>query len=232
MTEKNRTPYQREMDQIHVPEAKAKETLQKMLAENRRLREEEAKKPAGKQLFSTGGGRRAGRIPRLVPVFALAGVAACVLLVIGLTSRSDKKQFSQVQLSDLPVQSLSHKSGEDPQHFEDAFGFPAETLFSGWTVLKEETEAVRKEEGTGYEAVLELSKEDRTLTASVYDDQPDLPAPPSEEQQIAGQTVRLIKDAETNKLTGVFQKNGLYIVVSGSMEEQEFLRLLEQLIGS
>ena len=69
MTDKQRSAYQREMDQIHVPKAKADETLRMMLEENRRLRIKEAER----------GEKR--RISRWIPA---AGAAAAITTVLDL----------------------------------------------------------------------------------------------------------------------------------------------------
>ena len=42
----------------------------------------------------------------------------------------------------------------------------------------------------------------------------------------------LMKDTETNTLIGAYQKNGLFIAISGSMREQKALHMPEQLAGS
>ena len=187
MTQRKRTPYQREMDAIHVPEEKANETLRNMLAENHRLAERK------------GSGRR-------ILWAAVAAAAACLALVIGLNAGQKEPPQPQWKPTSLSIS----------RSFADTFGTEPEALFPGWEITEEYTETVDLPEGTGHEGRLTLKKEDAVLQAAVTDYEPEVWATAQEEQTLAGQTVRIGKDSETGSPLAVFRRDGLYTVLTGS----------------
>ena len=97
MTEKKRSAYQREMDEIHLSREKADETLRMMLEENRRLRIKEAER----------GEKR--RISRWIPA-AGAAAAAALLLAVGLNMNSAGYRFDQISVEAITATS-AQKAG-------------------------------------------------------------------------------------------------------------------------
>ena len=218
MTEKRRTPYQEEMDRVHVPEEKARETLRMMLEENRRLRAAESaeRKPAG--------------IRRMLPWFAVP-VAAALLLVIGLTAGGRGLRFADIRMRDLPVMGAVRGGEAAEAGFAETFGTGAEELFAGWTVAAEKTETQRMPAGELHTARLTLEKDGREIRAEVTDYEPALfTALPENGQAIEGVGVRLARDTETGELAAVYPKGSLYIVLRGNMAEKDFTSAIRELV--
>ena len=219
MTDKQRSAYQREMDQVHVPKAKADETLRMMLEENRRLRakenEEGERKKAGRRL----------------PIYAGALAAACLLLAVGLAlPRSGGYQFDKVGLNALVVSAAPKGATVTEDGADTVLGTSAEAVFPGWEVANGQTQAYPMGSGTAHESVLTIRKEGQELRATVTDYEPALFSTVQKEQQIAGKKVRLAYNEETQTYAAAYEENGKYCVLTGRMEEKAFLEALKGIL--
>ena len=218
MSEKRRTPYQQEMDALHVPEEKANETLKMMLAENRRLREESAKKNRG---FV--------KSPRFWGAFA--AVAACAVLMLAvLPGRTGEKYtFTAVDYLSLPSADLSRGETESGLTMEGTLGVSAETLFPGWETSWENTIQLPSDGEKLYLTQLALRKGDQQLNAEVTNTVPAIAEVVSEEYEMNGKKIRLARDEAMKTVYAVYQRDNLYIVLSAGGGEENMIQTLKEL---
>ena len=220
MTEEKRTPYQREMDEIHLRKEKADETLRMMLEENRRLRRQES-------------GRSERRPVKRMQWFAAAAAAvACLVLVIGLTAGKPKYTFAAVQMSALTDTEWIRSTSAAGPSFEEAFARPAEKIFPGWEVTEEMAAVRQTDSSTVCEAELMLTRGERTLLVYVYDSEPAFWQAAGQEQNLESTAIRLARDSGTGALYAACRKDGLYLVIQGEMEENDFISILREWLRS
>ncbi|MBQ8080413.1 MAG: hypothetical protein IJ240_00790 [Clostridia bacterium] len=214
----SKTKYQQEMDAIHLSEEKTEQTLEALLAENRRLRVEDAKREQRR-----GASRR--------PLYAVVAAAACLLLVVGgiAFSRRNAVSFGAFQLSSLPVsvaRDVSVSGGA--ASFAEAFGRAAQTLFPGAEITYEDVAADRADGGyTGYLTVVQNGF---SLNAEVSAEEPPIYGI-ARAGRLNGKALRLAREETTGALYAVYQREGLYVVLSSrQLEEEAFLKAVGALI--
>ncbi len=216
----NRPEYVRQMDELHIPEEKAKETLQKMLAENRRLRETQAKAGAG--------GKPAFRWQ--IPAAVLTAAACLVLLVVGLSGRGGAYTFESIRLSSLP-QGGARGGGTQVLSFEETFGCAPETLFLGGTVTEGKAGTQTLNGVTRRLGNLTIEANGKTLDVSVTGDAPPLYTALLARQTVNGASVVLAQDPDTGIRYCAYERAGLYIVLSsGELSGEDFISALRTVV--
>ena len=220
MTEKQRTPYQQEMDQVHVPKEKADETLQMMLRENQRLRREEAAKE----------GKPKSRYR--IPVIAVSLAAACALLVIVFSTGNPGLQFDDINLTYQPLSNIRQDDSPRTSDTPDFFGTEPEAVFPGWEIVSEQTEQFQREGNTIHESRLTLEKGEQEITAVVTDFEPSAFSAIRKEQKIEGKDVRLARDPAAGTCIAAYRKEQMYIVLEAKMSENDFIDALKSLLGT
>lgn len=217
MTEKKRTAYQREMDQVHLSREKADETLRMMLEENRRLRTQEAER-----------GRKK-KISRRITILAGGAAAAALLIATGLNTNTGGGHIGTAGLDTLPVSQVQSMSTvqTDGGEFSAA---AQEALFPGWTVTGGSTEEHSRDGQTAHGITLFLEKGEKKLRAVITDYEPDEHPAAQEERQIAGKNVRLASDAESGETTAAYRQDGMYITLYGQMPEEEFADTVKEIL--
>ncbi len=212
MTRNNRTPYQREMDQVHLSREKKDETLQRMLQENRKLRDRDARR----------GGRRQAW---LIPAFG-AAAAALVLLLTTVLRPAPAHPFGSVRLAGLPM------SGARDELRAETFGDGrAQALFPGWTAEAAGHALPRVDAPSGAQETFVIEKDGARLTATVSERETALAAELRDRPAVGEVQLRLNRDGDV--LSACFEKNGLYVVLSaGDLAEDAFVQAALAAAGS
>ena len=214
---KERTAYQKQMDQIRLPDQKKEETLRLLLAENRKLREKDAARASA-----------SGPVPvrktqkKWIPAAALAAAAAClVLAAVGLSGRGGYS-FESIRLRSLPQ--VGARGGEAQKlSFQEAFGRSPESLFAAGQVTEGETETVFLEEQLRHRASLDILTDGKTLGASVTDYEPPVYGAIGKTQEMNGVQVRLAEDTEIGRKCCVYSRDGLYVLLySDTLSRKDF----------
>ena len=224
MTEREvRSAYQRQMNQIHLSEEKANETLSAMLAENRRLRTDESNK------------NKAGFSRKTRSIAGLAGALAAVVVLavaIGINSRSPSYQFQPVEIefraSSTAAQPNPNSADQDRDSRIRSF---AETAFSKWKISSEWTDAELSEDGMTFQITLQTSEKDIPVTATITENEPRLHKVITNEQTIQGKAVRLGYDPSFKTYVAAYQQEQYYIVIKGQGSEKEFTEVLQTILG-
>lgn len=208
MENKQPTAYRQEMDALHVPEDKARETLRLMLEENRRLQEKKEKRP----------------LSRRTVLLALAALA--VVLALGIRLMPDRSDFAAVRMNGLPLSASLRGESDDAVPFSEAFGMTAEALFPGAQIADEKTVSLMLDDQTRHEATLRLTAAGKPLTVTVT----DYEAPLYTVLQGKEKPILFARDPDTGRLYGVYREGSLYVVACGeSMTEKDFSAAVEGL---
>lgn len=215
MTEKKRSAYQREMDQVHLSREKADETLRMMLEENRRLRAEEAERGAKKQTA------------RWVPAAGVAAAAA-VLLTIGINMNSAGYRFDQISLEALT--STNAQKAEAVQEPEGTFAAEPEALFPGWKVTGGTADEYLQNQTVLHETTVFLEKGSQEISAAITDFEPAAYSAVPGEQKIAGKDVRLAYDTKSGNRIALYRQDGMYIALYAQMPEKEFAEAVKSIL--
>ena len=215
MTEKKRSAYQREMDEIHLSREKADETLRMMLEENRRLRIKEAER----------GEKR--RISRWIPA-AGAAAAAALLLAVGLNMNSAGYRFDQISVE--AITATSAQKTEMVQQTEGPIAADPETLFPGWNITGGTADEFVQGGTTLHETMVFLEKGKQELNAAITDFEPAAYSAVQGEQRIAGKEVRLAYDTKSGNRIAVYRQDGMYIALYAQMEEKEFTEAVKSIL--
>ena len=214
----NRSAYQSEMDQVHLSDEKAKETLRKMLAENDAIREKEQKKTAKRFLPAW----------RWLP--AVAAAAACLVLILtGAFNRDQNKSpagagqnfiFGNISVRKLPVSGVR---GDDSEVNEPDISEP-ESLFPGWHISDARPgRRLRGLSPDGVEIAVTIEKDDVCLDAIVMKSKPELAEALAETDAYGKQGIRFNHDMDMQILSAVYAADGYYIVLfTEEMEEKDF----------
>ena len=212
---RERTPYQKEMDQVHLSEEKANETLRMMLAENTRLRAKET--------------TRAPK-PWLKPALVSVAAVALALVLVFSGGRNETYTWQSIRTDVLPVGGVSR--GDDASvPFSEAFGKSAADFFSGTEVFAEEARTWTTPAGARHQGSVTLEMGSALLFASVTDFEPAVTTLIEKEQKIGGVPVRLAR--EENILYAVYRQDGFYVVLStGELDEDAMLKALKAVLPS
>lgn len=222
MSEKQRSRYQQEMDQVQLSEEKAGETLRLMLEANGKLREEQVKK-ANRP-------KSAALVRRILPVFAAA--AACIALVLFGLNRSNGVTFGSVRMRDLPVSGVSRGDDAKEVDFETAFGCTTESFFPGWEVTAEKTQQYTKNGEPWYESELTIQKQNTSLYVSVVKEKPAIYQALSESFKILDNKFLLNLDPDDGTRYAVSNYEELYITLySPNLSENDFVKAVEEITG-
>ena len=207
MQEENnkRSPYQEEMDQIHIPKEKADETLRLMLEENRKLREHDAQKASGHLRRSTW----------LIP--AAYAVAACLILVFSGVLRQDRVTFGSVSIPATARSGPAGASTETPESVRMA----AESLLPSWNVSEKEGN------------LFLLEKDGIRLHAMFFEPDSEDVREMMELPASGKPAVRFIRDPDTGSLGALFEKGEMLVLLfARNMEENDFIRIVREAAGS
>ena len=208
MTQNNRTPYQQEMDQIHLSREKADETLRMMLEENQALRRKDIKKAKQKNRFL---------FTRVLPVL---GAAAAVLVLLTTILPHAAYSFGSVRFSSLPV------SGTRDTVSGTGFDvFMAQDMFPGWEISQTADPFLTVSAPDGERAVFTIAKDGMQFTVTLSEKETALSSQLHSQPAYGSAKVRLNRDTETGVLSACFQKNELYAVFCArDMAEDAFVR--------
>ena len=203
--ENKRSPYQQEMDQIHIPKEKADETLRLMLEENKKLRQQKLEKTRNSRLSL-----------RLIPVVCAA--AACLALIFSGVLQQNRIVFGNAA---IPAISRSGQPASQAARDETPGEKTVKALFPGWNA----SEAA--------EDVLLLEKDGTRIYAMILqsnsDELKDLMALPISKDPAA----RFTKDPDTGALGALFEKEGSCILLfARNLEEDAFVRIVREAVGS
>ena len=214
-----RSGYQKEMDQVHLSEDKAAETLRAMLAENDAIREKERKKAA----------RRLPPLRRWLPAACAVAAACLVLLFTGVFRPETNYLFGGVSVRKLPVSGVrgEENTPAGPEREE------AEKLFPGWTPGEARPgRSLRGLSPDGAELDLTLRKGGVSLDAAVMKGKPVLADALAETGAYGPRGVRFNHDPDTGVLSAVYERDGCYVVLSAEgMEEKEFAKAVMEAAG-
>lgn len=218
MMESGRNAYQKELDQVHLSDEKAEETLRLMMAENDAVREKERKRAS----------RRFPPIRIWLP--ALGAVAACLILVLtGVFRTPETYSFAGISVRKLPVSGI--RGDENPAEKVDLTD--AEALFPGWTVSGARPE--RKLRGLspdGSELDAALEKNGVILDAIIMYGRPQLAEALEETEAYGTYGVRFNHDPDTGVLCAVYARDGYYVILSAAgMEEKNFSKAVMEAAG-
>ncbi len=200
---KERSAYQHQMDEVHLPAQKAQETLRMMLKENRALNEKKSRLPLSLRVA--------------LPILA---AAACLVLLLTQPWKSTVP-FGSVRISQLTVsESDMHRSGSAQA------GTWMDRL-KDWEV----TILQYPEQSTEGDLRMELKKETKALSATVTDTMPPLYELLRDTDLGNGLNVRLNRDPDTGILYAVYRSDGQYLTLSSSrMSEREFISAVREVI--
>ncbi len=208
--EKQRSPYQREMDEVRLPEARADETLRLMLEKNREIREKETNRKPSLRLL------------RLLPAFAAA--AACLVLAVVLLNGGSSVTFGSVRMSGLPSGYRGEATETAP--FAEVFGAGPEAFFPGWTVDSEFVSAARRE------AKLTLSRDGQKLSAAVSLAEPPLYTALADAGVESADGVLYNRDPEDGTLYAVCVLRDCYVTFSAAgRSETDFVTAVQGVIS-
>lgn len=215
---KERTIYQRQMDEVRLREDKKKETLRLLLEENQRLREAEEKKAAKKnKVFSW-----------KIPSMAMAAVACLVLVVVGFSGRGGIS-FESIRLRDLPQ--IGSRGETEALSFSEAFGKSPESLFSAGSITEGKTEIVYLTEERHYRGSLEILINGSSLAVSVTDYEPPIYTATKKTQEINGVKVRLAEDTGLGRKCCVYEREGMYVTLSSdTLSQGDFVNAVQSVI--
>lgn len=224
MTQTERTAYQREMDQVRLPQEKADETLRLMLQENQRLRREEARQKT----------RRSPLLTRVLPV--LGAAAAALVLLLTTVLRPSGYTFGSVRLGTLPGAQVQGAGSIAPAG--DKLGTRpgaarlAADLFPGWNLSQETADpALTAPDGDGRSFVIE--KDGTRLTVTVTEEETPLAAALKDAPAYGGAQVRLNRDGDTGILSAVYAPEGLCVTLSSAeLSEDAFVKAVLDAAGS
>ena len=209
MTQNNRTPYQREMDEVRLSKEKADETLRLMLEENRALRRKDAEKESRrKQVLLT----------RVLP--ALGAAAAVLVLLLTTVLRPSAYVFGAVRTVSLPV-SGARDTARDYGYDAAA----AQSMFPGWEIAEITDPALAVFAPDGEQSSFVIKKDGAQFTVTLSVKETALSSALHGQPAYGNAGVRLNRDADTGVLSACFQKNGQYAVLSArDMAEDSFVK--------
>ena len=217
MTQNNRTPYQREMDQVRLSPEKADETLRLMLKENEALRQRDARRENRKNRFL---------LTRVLP--ALGAAAAVLVLLLTTVMRPASYTFGAVRSASLPV-----SGSRDEMSAAGYDASAAQSMFPGWKVAGIGDPSLAVSAPVGDRAVFSIARDGVQFTVTVSGKETALSSSLHDQPAFGSAQVRLNRDPDTGVLSACFTKNGQYVVLcSKDMAEDAFVKSALEAAGS
>lgn len=217
MTQNNRTPYQREMDQVRLSKEKADETLRLLLEENRSLRKKDAEKENR---------RKRVLLTRVLP--SLGAAAAVLVLLLTTVLRPSSYVFGAVRAAGLPV-----SGARDTVHDNGYDTAAAQSMFPGWEIAEIADPALAVSAPDGDQSIFIIKKDGAMFTVTLSEKETALSSALRGQPAYGSAGVRLNRDTETGVLSACFTKNGLYAVLCArDMTEELFVNAALAAAGS
>ena len=209
MTQKNRTPYQQEMDKVHLSREKADETLRLMLEKNRALSQAGEGKNSHRKRFL---------LTRVLP--ALGAAAAVLVLLLTTVFHPAPYAFGSVRYGSLPVSGSRDAivgAGYDAS--------AAQSMFPGWEIASAADPSLAVFAPEGENSAFVIKKDGAQLTVTLSEKETALSSALRGQPAYGNAGIRLNRDTETGILSACFQKNGQYAVLCArNMAEDVFVK--------